>query len=91
MGLHVLAKLETLKQTQSPVREKSKTPQGRRGGGYTIESLQSRDQKAQVIEQERSIVERNVANQVAQSQLALQDEPAQREPTPPLPPKNIYL
>ncbi|OHB73941.1 MAG: hypothetical protein A2Z25_05435 [Planctomycetes bacterium RBG_16_55_9] len=81
-----LVQLETPEQTQVAMSAKGKAPQSRRGKDYIIESLQSRDQKTQVIEQERSIVERNVANQAAQSQLAVQDEITQRETMPPMPP-----
>jgi signal transduction histidine kinase len=53
---------------------KDTLPPSRRGKDYIIESLQSRDQKAQVIEQKRSVVEQNVANQAAQLPLALKEK-----------------
>ena len=58
--------------TQTPLSRgtKSKSAQGPQGKDYVIESLQSRDQKAQVLEQQRSIVEMNVANLSVQTQQA---------------------
>ena len=56
---------------------KEKLPQSQQGKGYLIESLQSRDQKAQVLEQQRSIVEMNVANRLVQSRQAMQEENTQ--------------
>jgi signal transduction histidine kinase len=43
-------------------------PQGTPGSNFPIESLQSKGQKAQVLEQRRSIFEQNVSNIDAQSQ-----------------------
>ncbi len=53
---------------------KSKLPQSQQGSNYNIESLQSRDQKAQVLEQQRSIVELNISNQAVQTQQMLKEE-----------------
>ena len=56
---------------------KEKLPQSQQGKDYLIESLQSRDQEAQVLEQQRSIVEMNVANRSVQAQQKLQEDTAQ--------------
>ena len=68
---------ELPEQALSTRSRKDALPLSRRGKDYIIESLQSRDQKAQVIEQKRSVVEQNVANQAAQLPLALKEETTQ--------------
>jgi two-component system phosphate regulon sensor histidine kinase PhoR len=72
------AQPETSEEVQVAEDVKGKTPQSLRGKDYLIESLQSPGRKAQVIEQKRSVVELNVANQAAQSQLAPQQEASGR-------------
>jgi signal transduction histidine kinase len=52
------------------VDQKGNLPQGARGNNYPIESLQSKSQKAQVLEQRRAVIEQNVSNMDAQSQQA---------------------
>jgi len=62
--------------------------QGERGKNYPIESLQGQEQKAQVIEQKRSVYERNIVSNVAPSQqltpsqTAQPSTPAQSEQSP---------
>ena len=68
---------ETVGQDQfnKKVAQKGKTSQS-----YPIESLQSKGQKTQVIEQRRAVLEQNVlSNEAAQSQQQLQEGAAQAE------------
>lgn len=51
--------------------------QGEREKNYPIESLQGQEQKAQVIEQKRSIYERNISSNVAPSQQDVQSQQRQ--------------
>jgi len=76
-----LAWLNEPKQVQLPKDEsvqnkggKSKAILSARGKNYPIESLQEQEQKAQVIQQKRSIYERNITSNVASPQ---QGEPSQ--------------
>jgi signal transduction histidine kinase len=53
---------------------KTRLSQGQRGKNYPIESLQSQDQKPQVIQQKRSVLERNIAsNTASELQQAMQE------------------
>lgn len=58
---------------------KSKLPQSQQGSNYNIESLQSRDQKAQVLEQQRAIVELNVSNRAMGQTPQMLTEEAKKE------------
>ncbi|UCD00057.1 MAG: HAMP domain-containing histidine kinase [Phycisphaerales bacterium] len=61
---------------------KGSTPQGRQGKNFPIESLQAQGQKTQVIEQKRSVVERNIASNTATQM----QQRAQKEVAPQVPP-----
>jgi len=64
-----------------------KAPQSQRAKNFPIESLQSKGQKTQVLEQRRSVVERNIAsNADAEQPQAIQQEAAQVVVPSPLPP-----
>lgn len=71
---------------------KSKSPQSQRAKNFPIESLQSKGQKTQVIEQRRSVVERNLGSAPAESQQVMPQaavqEPIQAEP-PTVPAEHI--
>jgi signal transduction histidine kinase len=67
---------EEMRQAESV---KSKMPPNQRGKDYPIESLRSQGQKAQVIEQKRSVVEENIANQAAQSQLMFREDAVRKD------------
>jgi signal transduction histidine kinase len=59
---------------------KAEQSQKQRGKNYPIESLQSKSQEVQVIEQRRSILEQNIAsNVISRSQRAMTDARAQSE------------
>ena len=71
---------------------KGKSPQSQRAMNFPIESLQSKGQKTQVIEQRRSVVERNLGSGSAELQQAIQQGAAQgpvQSPPPPAPAEQI--
>ncbi len=57
---------------------KGKSPQGGQAKTFAVESLQGEGQKTQVFEQRRSIVERNIASNVASERQQVMQEAAER-------------
>jgi signal transduction histidine kinase len=62
---------------------KGKAEQTQRGTNLPIESLQSKGEKTQVIEQRRSVVERNIASNTAAEQQQTMQQAAAQGPVPP--------
>ncbi len=68
---------------------KGKAEQTQRGTNLPIESLQSKGKKAQVIEQRRSVVEKNIASNTAAEQQQTMQQAVAQEPVPAPPPPTV--
>src|SRR4030042_4521285 len=84
MNLYGRSSIATAKESETVGQDQftEQTPQkGKVSQSYPIESLQSKGQKTQVIEQRREVCEQNVLNVAAQSQQQTQELAAQTEQT----------
>jgi signal transduction histidine kinase len=76
---NVIAPQKEMEKVEQEQFSKETTQRGKLSQNYPIESLQSKGQKTQVIEQSRAVFEQNVSNAAAQSQRQIQGQQVRSE------------